>query len=129
MLQRDYYVLEHIGDYCEDIEEVLGSIEKSRDEFLLDKKIQYSIAFSILQIGELVNSLSTELRSSTVSDVEWKNIRGMRNRIVHNYGEIKLEIVWDTAINDIPKLRELCEKLLDEEDSKSSLLRDETSTD
>lgn len=44
----------------------------------------------------------------------WKNIKGMRDRVVHGYGTIKMEEVWKTAVRDIKPLREYCEKILEE---------------
>ncbi len=114
MQPRDLQRLEHIVDYCEDIEDALHRIEYSRDAFNADTMIQYSIAFCILQIGELAGKLSPELRSETADEIRWNEIRGMRNIVVHNYGEIKLRIVWDVATRDIPILKAFCEKKISE---------------
>ena len=115
MLPRDYQRLEHIADYCEDVEEALGRIDNDRELFYRDTAIQYSIAFCILQIGELAGKLSPELRRETAEDVKWNEIKGMRNIVVHDYGEIKLGIVWDVATEDIPALKNFCERKLAEQ--------------
>ena len=46
------------------------------------------------------------------SKILWKQIIGMRNRIVHGYDTINLEIVWNTAIESIPELKEYCKEIL-----------------
>ena len=110
MLPRDERILEHILDYCDDVQDTLDLIEGSFDRFALDKRSQYSIAFSILQIGELVGKLSDELKASTQEEIDWPAVKGMRNIIVHKYGDVRLSIVWNVATNDLPLLRAFCEK-------------------
>ena len=109
MQPRDIPLLEHILDYCEDIHDVMVSLEGDYDRFIADRKAQYAIAFSILQIGELVNKLSEELRNHTTEEITWSAIKGMRNIIAHDYGMIRLNVVWNTAMEDVPVLRSFCE--------------------
>ena len=86
MQLRDYQRLEHIVDYCDDIMDVLARIENSREVFYKDTAIQYSVAFCILQIGELSGKLSPAFRSESASVIQWNEIRGMCNIVVHDYG-------------------------------------------
>ena len=44
--------------------------------------------------------------------IPWKQIIGMRNRIVHRYDTINLEIVWNTSKESIPELKSYCEEIL-----------------
>lgn len=112
MQPRDERILEHIVDYCEDVQDALSLIECSYEHFIGDKQSQYSIAFSIMQIGELVGKLSEELRLSTRQEIDWPAVKGMRNIIVHDYGEVRLSVVWNVATDDIPVLKAFCEKHL-----------------
>ena len=112
MQQHDIQLLEHIADYCDDIVEHLTNIGASREKFYSDTMAQHSIAFCILQIGELVGKLSQELRSATADEISWSEIKGMRNIVVHNYGEVKLSVVWEVATHDIPTLKAFCESQL-----------------
>ena len=57
----------------------------------------------MFQIGELANGLSVEFIKE-FNKMPWKQIIGMRNRIVHGYDTINFEIVWRTAIESIPEL-------------------------
>ena len=68
----------------------------------------------ILQIGELANHLSDEFKEKNQNGINWNEIRGMRNRFVHGYGEKKKKKNFDTALNDIPKLFEFVNKKIDE---------------
>ncbi|MCR4771469.1 MAG: DUF86 domain-containing protein [Oscillospiraceae bacterium] len=112
-MRRDLHLLEHIADYCDDIQDTLISVESSFERFTSDKQAQYAVAFSILQIGELVNRLSDELRSGTKDEIEWSAIKGMRNIIAHDYGVIRLNIIWNIASEDIPVLKSFCEAYLE----------------
>jgi len=84
----------------------------SYDRFIHDRQSQYAIAFSIMQIGELVGKLSEELRNSTQQEIDWPAVKGMRNIIVHDYGEVRLSVVWNVAVEDIPVLKAFCEDRL-----------------
>ena len=79
-----------------------------------DADYQRSIAFSILQIGELSGGLSEEYRKATSSRVQWGPMKGMRNLVAHSYGSMNREIIWETAVNDIPTLKQFCEEQLAE---------------
>jgi uncharacterized protein with HEPN domain len=72
----------------------------SENEVLLD-----SIMFRLVQISENTNCLSDEYKNKHNS-IAWHDIKGMRNRIVHEYGEVDLSIIYDTVKTDIPMLYE-----------------------
>ncbi len=67
--------------------------------------------FNLFQIGELANGLSLEFMKE-YNKIPWKQIIGMRNKIVHGYDTINFEIVWRTAIESIPELKSYCEEIL-----------------
>ena len=113
MLSRDLQRLEHILDYCEDIQNRLAQPDCSREAFMADREFQYAMAFCILQIGELAGKLSEELRMSSDDKIPWAKIRGMRNIVVHDYGSIDLDILWSVINSDIPGLKAFCEQMLD----------------
>lgn len=60
--------------------------------------------FNLMQIGELAKmSLSEEFKQE-LKTIPWKQLYGMRNRIVHGYSGVNMRIVWDTIIEDLPAL-------------------------
>lgn len=70
-----------------------------------------AISMCILQIGELVGKLTEEFK--TLNDaMPWREIKAMRNIAAHNYGEIDIDILWETAIHDVPSLAEYCKSLI-----------------
>ena len=102
MLSPDLQRIQHIRDYCIEIEKTILRYGNSFEIFDSDKDYQRSVSFSIFQIGELSNGLSPEFREETAAHVQWNPIRGMRNLVAHSYGSMNRETIWLTAINDIP---------------------------
>ena len=69
--------------------------------------------FNLMQIGELAKiSLSDELKNG-IDSIPWKQIYGLRNRIVHGYDGIDLTIVWDTVKEDLPILEKEIKSLVE----------------
>lgn len=112
MQPPDLQRIEHIKDYCVEIEKTINRYGRSFDIFAADMDYQKSVSFSILQIGELSGKLSEAFRNETAADVPWTAIRGMRNFFAHNYGSMSREVIWKTANEDIPALLAFCERIL-----------------
>ena len=112
MLSPDLQRIQHIYDYCSEIEKTISRYGHSFEIFEADVDYQRSVSFCILQIGELGNGLSADYRNSTEDRIQWRSIRGMRNLVAHSYGSMSKEIIWLTAINDIPDLKQFCEEEL-----------------
>ncbi len=74
--------------------------ELNRNEVLLD-----SMMFRMIQISENAKKLSAEYKSEK-SNLPWDELSGLRNRIVHDYGNVDLDIVFETLKYDIPELLE-----------------------
>lgn len=117
MKSADLQRIEHIRDYCAAIEKTIQRYGASFEVFDQDEDYQRSISFSILQIGELSRGLSQEFRSETADRVQWGPMRGMRNLVAHNYGNMSRDIIWETAVTDIPALKRFCEEKLQEVDA------------
>ena len=75
--------------------------ELSNNEVLLD-----SMMFRLIQISENAKRMSDKYKSEH-DDIPWIAIYGLRNRIVHDYGNVDLDIVYSTLKNDIPQLLEV----------------------
>ena len=83
----------------------------SRHEFLTNPQLQDSIIRRIEIMGEATGRLSAAFRGMH-PEIPWARIRGMRNRMIHGYDDIDMEIVWDTAEQDIPLLIPQLERLI-----------------
>ncbi|MEW6608251.1 MAG: DUF86 domain-containing protein [bacterium] len=91
-----------------DIKEAIGRIrnyidDMSYKEFLQDIKTQDAVVRNIEIIGEAVKHLSNSLRNK-YKNIEWKDIAGMRDKIIHFYFGIKWELVWSAVKDKLPEL-------------------------
>ena len=112
MLSRDLQRILKIRDYCLSIQDTMSRFGASLDGFLSDSDYQQSIAFSVLQIGELTAGLSEEYRNATKEQIQWPHIKGLRNIIVHDYGKIQFSQLWNIITGDIPVLKAFCNEQL-----------------
>ncbi len=104
---RDRSCIEHILKYCNQLSETLEALHFDREQFLSSHIHQNAVAMCILQIGELSKRLSNEL-TSRHKEIPWKFIAGVRDKYAHYYGSIDFELVWSTAVDDIPVLASFC---------------------
>ncbi len=76
-----------------------------------DPARQDAVAYQIQIIGEAATRVSEQFREAH-PEVPWSMIIGMRHRIVHNYRDLRRDILWSTARNDLPDLIALLEPLV-----------------
>ena len=106
---KDIGIVLQIIKRCNRIIDKLTNLNET--EFALNEDIKEVVCFNLFQIGELANGLSAEFVKE-YNKMPWKQIIGMRNRIVHGYDTINLEIVWNTANESILELKEYCKEIL-----------------
>ena len=106
---KDKGILLQIIKRCNRVIEKVSNVNAT--EFALNDDIKEVVCFNLFQIGELANGLSVEF-TKEYNKIPWKQIIGMRNRIVHGYDTINLEIVWNTANESIPELKSYCKEIL-----------------
>ena len=99
MNDRDRLRLLHVLDAAERISEYLAGVE--RDSFLSNRMLQDAVIRNLEIIGEACTNLSPELRDSH-SAVPWLKASGIRNRLVHGYFDVDLNVVWQTACDALP---------------------------
>jgi len=102
MKKDDSVYLENMLMYIVKLENYLR--DKSYDEFIADEAVQNNIIRYLEVIGEASIKTSKELKDK-YPEVMWAKIRGMRNVLVHDYGNIQLKVVWNTAVDGIPPLK------------------------
>lgn len=92
--------------------EYLASVDF--EEFAEDRFRQHAVFHVLEVIGEAAAQVSEETRKAT-PNIPWRNIVGMRNRLIHGYFAADLEIVWQTVRERLPELvRELDELLVED---------------
>jgi len=87
------------------------------ESFLRDLKTQDAIVRNIEIIGEAVKNLSDDFINQN-PDIPWKNIAGMRDKLIHHYFGVNVDIVWDVVKIELPKLEKQIEEIL-EQNNKS----------
>lgn len=108
-VKNDRYYIEKI---LEDLEFVKSNMEgKTKQDFSENLLLQDSMMFRLIQISEKVNNLSMQYQEEH-NEVPWFAIRGMRNRIVHDYGNVNLIVVYETLTHDIPEIKKIIENAL-----------------
>jgi uncharacterized protein with HEPN domain len=94
--------------------EFRGALDKTG--FLDDVKTQAAILHELLVLGEAAKRLSAAFRD-THPDVAWKAIAGMRDRLLHGYDDVDLDLVWKTVDEDVPALVKRLEDLAPRQES------------
>jgi len=94
-----------LKDILQAIERVERHTSLGHHRFLEDELVHTYIAHHLQVIGEAARSLSDDCRAD-MAEVPWPKIVGMRHALVHQYFQIDLDLVWDTAVKDVPELRE-----------------------
>ncbi len=107
---EDRVRLRHMLDASLEIQQYVQSA--TREDLDRDPKLAHSLIHLLEIIGEAANQVSDELRGET-SHVPWSIIIGMRNRLIHAYFDINLNVVWSTSTEDIPLLMGELKKLVD----------------
>ena len=109
MKDKDIQILSKILTYIDDI--ALFSSGMGSESFMQDKKTTSACAFGIMQIGELAKELSDDIQNQN-PNLPWNGIRGMRNRIAHDYKNVDYTILWDTVQTSLPELKDQLTELL-----------------
>lgn len=100
-MDKDRIYLEEIKDFCRKVESFMGGV--SYESFVTDEKLQLAIVKLIENIGEAAKRLSEDARAKNAA-VDWKKAMAMRDKLVHDYMDVDLEIVYDVAVNEVPTL-------------------------
>ena len=102
---------EHIMDIILSARLVRSYVEGIEiDDFLRDTQLQDSVIRRLEVVGEAAGRITPRFREQHAT-IPWREMIGMRNRMIHRYDDIDLEIVWNTARESIPMLLELIEPL------------------
>ncbi|MEW6194826.1 MAG: DUF86 domain-containing protein [Bacteroidota bacterium] len=75
----------------------------SYNDFVNDKKTQYALIRAIEVIGEASKKIPKSLKDQ-FSEIPWREISGMRDKLIHDYFGVSLKVVWKTAKEDLPVL-------------------------
>ena len=102
-------IISKIIKYIDKINTYINNINYT--DFANDTKVQDACLMNLSQIGENITQIEYSFLQEH-SEINWNEIKGMRNIIVHDYDGVNLRIVWDTIKFDLPILKEKLKKLL-----------------
>ena len=111
MEKKDLISLAKMIEYIEHIQQYTNGIN-DKIEFQNNVMCLEAVCFDIIQIGELAkDGLRADLKQ-TITSIPWNQINGLRNRIVHGYGDIDHTIIWDVVKEDLPALKSELENII-----------------
>ena len=102
--------LQHILDECLYIRSVITD-EMVIDQFLKDETLKRAVTRSLSIIGEATKKIPADVKYAWQS-ISWRQMAGMRDRLVHDYMGVNYLIVWDVAKNIIPELTKQIEDVI-----------------
>ena len=109
MRKDDRVRLQHMLDAAN---EALSFIQaRVRTDLDNDRMLVLSLIRELEIIGEAASRVSPETRAQN-SAVPWQDISGMRNRLIHAYFDVNLDVIWTTVTKDLPLLKAELEKIL-----------------
>ena len=109
-------------DYLKDILEAIDDVETfignlTYDEFIKDRKTLNAVVRSIEVIGEAAKNIPQTLRVK-YEELPWREITGMRDKLIHGYFGIDTETIYKAAKEDIPPLKSLIQKMTKEQEKQ-----------
>ncbi|MHA1916975.1 MAG: HepT-like ribonuclease domain-containing protein [Candidatus Ranarchaeia archaeon] len=108
-------------DYRDSLVDILNAIQEikvfinDRDilAFINNKETLYATVYCLQIIGEAVKNVPEKIRAK-YEKVPWREIAGMRDRLIHGYFTVDVERVWQTIKSDLPSLKKAISRILDE---------------
>ena len=112
MRARDY------SDYLQDISDAVNDIENFIDEmtyeqFVRDRKTLNAVVRSVEIIGEASKNIPLAVKEKYKS-LPWKQMAGMRDKLIHAYFGVDKEILWKAITEEIPLLKKAIAKVIEE---------------
>lgn len=100
-----------IDDYLQDILDAIAAIEKFTQDVNFDQFAQnlekiFAVARALEIIGEAVKQIPDEIRTN-YPQIPWRDMAGMRDKLIHDYFNTDVEIIWKTIQEDIPILKQM----------------------
>lgn len=114
-MNRDLTYLLDIAHACQTILDFVDGID--RETFKADRRTHLAVLYEITVIGEVAKRLSTNFRQNHPS-IPWRAIAGMRDKLIHEYNKVDLNLAWEVTQSDIPILLAFARMLISSEGSQ-----------
>lgn len=118
--------------YQDHLEDLLDALRKSRqfvagmgfEQFADDDKTIFAVVRALEVVGEAAKQIPEEVRQK-YETVPWRDMAGMRDKLIHHYFGVDLRVVWKTLDEDVPFLIPIVEEAVIEERKKQWLVQEE----
>jgi uncharacterized protein with HEPN domain len=107
-MKTDIAYIEHILLCIKKIEEYTKELD--RNSFSENELIQDAVIRNVEIIGEATKKISSDLKSQ-YREIPWKEMSGMRDKLIHDYFGVDVDVVWKTVKEDIPFLKSLIQNI------------------
>ncbi len=106
------------ADYLEDILEAIEKVAQfiqgiTHKQFAQDVKTVFAVIHALEIIGEATKKVPSSVRES-YTEVPWRAMAGMRDKLIHDYSGVNVIVVWKTASEDLPSLEPVIRRILEE---------------
>ncbi len=93
-----------LDDMVQAAERALGYVQGlTHEQFAADRKTVDAVSYAIVVIGEAANALK-DVGPTLAPEIPWTDIRGMRNKVAHEYFGVDVKVLWETVREDLPSL-------------------------
>ncbi len=109
MYKDEWIYIAHMLEMSQKAVNLIEGID--RHDYDQDETLRLALTHLVQVIGEAAQRVSLESRGA-YPDVPWKEIVGMRNRIVHDYLNVDEDVIWEVIRQDLPPLITVLEKII-----------------
>jgi uncharacterized protein with HEPN domain len=101
----------YLTDIKDAIDRILSYTSAGRERFFADPMAQDAVVRNIEIMGEAIRGVSDAIKKAH-PEVPWRDVSDMRNKVIHDYFRVDLEVVWDVVERDLLPLRRQIEEFL-----------------